>query len=88
MIKLPAAWPKEQAFDFIQLDAGRAYINDRVFPEPVEEIWNESQTAAYLVYEDGSLWFVNNAEDEVWSNVDDFLAEYGLDELSFGDAND
>lgn len=84
-IRIPSNWRKSEAADLIQLDAGRAYIEDQDgFDLPTEkEIWSEDRQAAYLIYPDGSLWFVNGSGDEVWSDVASFLAENNMDELVF-----
>lgn len=84
-IRLPANWPDREAIAFLQLDAGRAYIADQdgLQISPASEMWNADKTAGYLVFPDGSLWFVNNAADEVWADVADFLVENQMDALTF-----
>ena len=32
--------------------------------------------AAYLIFEDGSLYFANNGGDEVWADAEDFAHQY------------
>lgn len=77
-IRLPAAWDKETAFDLLQISAGRAYVCEQLGVEiACEHSFRSSRencdSAWYEVYEDGSLWFRNNAEDEVWSDYRDFV---------------
>jgi hypothetical protein len=79
-IHLPAAWGKETAFDLLQISAGRAYVCEQLGVEIASEHSFKSSrqncdSACYDVYEDGSLWFANNAEDEVWIDYRDFVTD-------------
>ena len=79
-IRLPAAWPEGGAFDFLQLEAGRAYILDQIgvdgTPEHKFELSRtDCEPTSYEVYDDGSLWFINNAEDEVWVDFREFVSD-------------
>jgi len=78
-IRLPAAWKWSEAKDFMQLCAGRAYLLSQmdITSEPDHEFTRSGSgdTASYSVFDDGSLWYCNNAEDEVWSDYRDFVTE-------------
>lgn len=44
--------------------------------QPTHEFWGPAPDGgAYLLYEDGSLWFINSAEDEVWREVADYCTD-------------
>ena len=83
-IRLPAAWNQAQTFDLLQLEAGRHYILDQMDSSSTaiqpEHVFNSdnprSDTASYSVYSDGSLWFKNNAEDEIWADFRDAVSEH------------
>ena len=79
-IRLPAAWDKQSAFDLLQISAGRAYVCEQLGVEiACEHSFKSSRencdSGSYEIYEDGSLWYSNNAQDEVWSDYRDFVAE-------------
>ena len=78
-IRLPAAWEWTEAEDFLQLCAGRAYLLDQlgITSKPDHEfiLSGSCDSAGYAIYDDDSLWFSNNACDEVWSDYRDFVTE-------------
>lgn len=89
-ISLPSNWAPAQAHGFLQLQAGRAYMLDQlgVCSHPKSEFTGYDGQCAYRIYEDDSLWFANNAADEVWSSYARFVEErlpsfasVGYDEL-------
>jgi hypothetical protein len=79
-IRLPAAWGTAEAFQLLQCQAGRAYLLAQTGigsePEHTIRLSEHSQDyCAYEIFPDGSLWYVNNAEDEVWEDYRDFVQE-------------
>lgn len=80
-IHKPAGWEHDPLDDLMQLDAGQAYVlqqfdaEDAVTPDHVFKRSGSGDYCCYEVYEDGSLWYVNNAEDEVWPDYSDFVRE-------------
>lgn len=76
-IKLASNWEATEASDFIQLQAGRAYILDQlgIHSHPKTEFTGYEDQCAYRLYDDDSLWFANNAADEVWSSYANFVQD-------------
>jgi hypothetical protein len=82
-IRKPAAWDNSSIEDLMECEAGRAYILNQLDPKSeaiqpeqrCESSRKNCDAARYKIYEDGSLWFVNNAEDEVWSDYMDFVQD-------------
>ena len=80
-IHVPADWENSQAHDLLQIEAGQAYVQSQIdqhfrYPQPEYKFyWNDSDSTSYRVYSDGSLWFVNNAGDEVWCDYRDFVTD-------------
>jgi hypothetical protein len=48
-------------------------------PEPVARFSGDHPECAYLVFPGGSLYYANNAQDEVWAFAEDFITERLLD---------
>lgn len=79
----PADWENSSMEDLLSCEAGRAYVLDQldssskaIQPEQVFQSSRKNCDAAwYKIYSDGSLWFVNNAQDEVWSDYTDFVQQ-------------
>ena len=89
-IKKPANWSKSRLEDLMSIEAGQAYVLsqfDRHFqpvePDHVFKRSGRGDYCAYEIYEDGSLWYVNNAEDEVWSDAGDFANELNFSGLDW-----
>ena len=61
-IRLPAAWGKETAFDLLQISAGAAkQLGVEIACEhSFRSSRDNCDSAWYEVYEDGSLWIINN----------------------------
>jgi hypothetical protein len=47
--------------------------------EPAARFSGDHPECAYLVFEGGSLYYANNAQDEVWAFAEDFITERILD---------
>jgi hypothetical protein len=63
---------------FDTLDDSEIGILLSLYVDPVdrfEEIPDNGDPWAYLVFRDRSLYYVNNAQDEVWADVYDFILE-------------
>lgn len=48
-------------------------------PEPSFTFSGDHPECAYLIFADGSLYYANNAQDEVWADAYDFVVERVLD---------
>ena len=80
-IHLPRGW--ESADDLMTCEAGRAYILSQLDPrsEAIEPDYYFSSSnpradaCSYRIFSYGSLWFVNNAEDEVHSDARDWTVD-------------
>jgi hypothetical protein len=67
--------------DLMECEAGQAYILRQLDPKsraikPIHVCESSSggvDSSWYEIYEDRSLWFVNNAADEVWTDYTDFV---------------
>ena len=88
-IHIPSGW--RSLDDLMAWEAGRAYVLRQLdrhssAVQPDHE-FHSSRTSGdpscYWVYSDGSLWFVNNAEDDVWGYYRDFIENTLLDGLRF-----
>lgn len=79
-IHKPAAWESVSLDELMGCEAGQAYVLAQFCRDnPIEPEYRffssrtGHDTAAYKVYDDGSLWFAGNAEDEVWADFRDFV---------------
>ena len=85
-IHIPAGWEEPEAFYLLQLQAGRAYIFDQVGvdSEPLHEFGSSRwpNVCGYLVYDDNSIWFWNNAEDVVHCDFRDFVTDTLLEGIA------
>jgi hypothetical protein len=85
-IRKPAAWENLTFEDLLSNEAGQAYVADQLGGnvDPVATFHSNrtgSDSCTYELFEDGSLWFVNSAQDEVWPDVSDFAIEMQFDGL-------
>ena len=88
-IHIPSAW--DNLDNLMTCEAGRAYVLRQLDRDssaiPPDHEFHSSRTSGdpscCRVYSDGSLWFVNNAEDEVWSDYRDFVQDSMLKGLRF-----
>lgn len=94
-IRKPAAWTNASLDDLFDCEAGRAYVLEQLDPHsraiaPDAAFTSDREghdSATYEVYCDHSMWFHNNAEDEVWFDFRDFVAEQlipGIEASSHG----
>lgn len=51
-------------------------------PKPKHTFWGDHPECELLLFSDGSLYYANNAQDEVWADAEDFCVECGLDRLA------
>lgn len=92
-IRKPAALEDVPFEDLFCIQAGRAYIAEQLNGniEP-EKTFKSSRTGAdacsYDLFEDGSLWFHSNAQDEVWADATDFINELCFSGLYWEDVED
>jgi len=82
-IHVPEAWNSVDMSDLMACEAGQAYVLDQLDPDSraikPSHTFNSSRensdAARYLVFDDGSMWFQNNASDEVWADFRDFVTD-------------
>lgn len=80
-IHKPAAWEKNTLDELMETEAGQHYVlnqfgaADKVAPEHTFERSGSGDYCAYLIFEDGSLYYVNNAEDVVHFSASDWVLE-------------
>ena len=80
-LRLPANYYRFD--DLLTMEAGQAYLLNQLDRTscalPPEHAFHSSRTncdpSRYEIYDDGSLWFVNNAQDEVWADYRDFVRD-------------
>jgi hypothetical protein len=92
-IRKPAAWMHLSFDELLGCEAGRAYVAEQLDGEIDEEfVFRSSKTNAdacsYSLYSDESLWFHSNAEDEVWTDANDFILELGFTDAWWSDCDD
>lgn len=94
-VRKPAAWENSTLEDLMTIEAGQAYVleqfgSDAVKPEVTFRSSRTNQDAAsYDVFEDGSLWLHNNAQDVVYHDVSDFVInELRFDGVHWEDTDD
>lgn len=84
---VPHPWTLDDVLEYDLLpDAVVAAMgSDLEFPlDPgvARQFWNSPRSGdgfKYLVYPDGSLWYVNNADNEVWADAGDFADKLAND---------
>ncbi len=80
-IHKPAAWENTSFEDLLACQAGQAYVADQLRGH-VDPEWTfrsdrtNSDPCSYDLFEDGSLWFHSNAEDEIWADANDFIQQF------------
>ncbi len=92
-IRKPANWENRTFHDLLDTQAGRAYVctqkGERVDVEiSFASTRQHAHAGSYDVYADGSLWFRNNSQDEVWADVVDFVTELEFSGLWWDDSDD
>lgn len=92
-IRKPAGWEHSSLDDLLELDAGRAYVAEQldglVSPDVTfHSSRKQSDSCSYQLFEDGSIWFSSNAQDEVYLQVHDFVEEMKFDGLSWEESDD
>jgi hypothetical protein len=92
-IRKPANWENSTFEDLFTIEAGQAYIAEQ-FGGSVDSVKNfrsnreRSDACSYELFEDGSLWFHNNAQDEIWADVSDFVRELQFTGVYWEDTRD
>lgn len=92
-IRKPANWESNTFEDLFELEAGRAYVAEQLggTVAPKETFRSSrctSEVCSYDLFDDGSLWFHSNAEDEVWADAGDFVREMQFTGLYWDDSDD
>ena len=85
-IRKPAAWAKLPFEQLLAIEAGQAYVAEQLGGkvEPVATFRSSrSSSCSYDVFEDGSLWFHSNGDDEVWEDASDLTREMEFGDLSW-----
>lgn len=89
-IRKPADWESSTFDELLAIEAGQAYVANQLGGDvaPVAT-FNSSRanmdTASYELFSDNSLWFINNARDEVWSDAGDFAQQLDFDGVFWED---
>jgi hypothetical protein len=89
-IHKPADWESGTFEELLEIEAGQAYVANQlggdVSPVAVFKSSRENMdTASYELFADNSLWFINNARDEVWSDAGDFAQQLDFDGVFWED---
>lgn len=87
---LPANWDRTDDYEyFLSYAANREYARERTYgvlrseESPVWEIQsdNSGDGWGYAIYEDGSLLFWNNAQDETWTDWEYYVSDQLMETL-------
>lgn len=87
-IRKPANWESSSFEDLFTIEAGQAYVAEQFGGSvaPVKRFHSSRTNAdacSYDLFDDGSIWYRNNAQDEVWADAVDFLRELRFDGLDW-----
>lgn len=89
----PANWESSTFEDLFTIEAGQAYVAEQLGGSVVPIATFHSNRAnadacSYDLFDDGSLWFHSNAQDEVWADAVDFVREMRFDGLYWDECDD
>lgn len=92
-IRKPANLGSSTFEDLFTIEAGQAYVAEQFggSVDPVASFKSNRSNAdacSYDLFDDGSLWFHSNAEDEVWADAGDFVREMQFTGLYWEDSDD
>lgn len=92
-IRKPANWESSTFEDLFAIEAGQAYVAEQFggSVDPVASFKSNRVNAdacSYDLFDDGSVWFRSNAQDEVWADAVDFVREMRFDGLYWDESDD
>jgi hypothetical protein len=92
-IRKPANWEESTFENLFSIDAGQAYVAQQLNGNvaPVARFVSSRTNAdacSYDLFEDRSVWFHSNAQDEVWSDVADFVQQMDFTGTYWSDCDD
>jgi hypothetical protein len=92
-IRKPANWESNTFENLFTTEAGQAYVAEQFggSVDPVASFQSNRANAdacSYDLFEDGSLWFHSNSQDEVWADAADFVREMQFTGLHWDDSDD
>lgn len=90
-IRKPSNWGSFD--DLFTTEAGQAYVAAQFGGSIHPALTFRSDRAnvdacSYDIFDDGSLWFHSNAEDEVWADAADFACQMRFDGVYWDDSDD
>ena len=89
-IRKPRGWERNTLDELVAVEAGQAYLAEQLggTVEPGANFRSSRNSqCGYDLFDDGSLWFHSNADDEVWVDARDFVDGMQFDGLSWSDSD-